>query len=161
MARDEHQRENLLRDAVAMVERIEWQAPDEREVVLGFRQQGGLSVYLDQDPVYHFTSDRQLRRAFIDDCLLKAVDHQLVAMRRRRVDGEVQLISQPLGEDRTQRFFADMHAAFASLLDDLKHNRLQLVGQVPADAAIEARCADWLAHLVAQPCLIAASPHAI
>jgi hypothetical protein len=160
MARAEDQREDLLRDAAAFGERIAWRTIDGREVFMGFRKSGGLSIYLDQDPVYHFTSDVQLRRAFVDDRLLKAEGRKLVEMRRQRPGGEVQLVSRALDAEATCEFLHAMQTALQTLSDDLEQRRLQLVGQIPVDAAIEERCREWLDVLVEQPLRIAASPHA-
>ncbi len=160
MAREEHEREDLLRDAVALVERAQWCTVDGREVFLGFRKNGGLSVYFDQDPVYHFTSDRQLRRAFVDNQLIKAEEHRLVEMHRERPGGEVQLVSRMLDEAATEQFLRDLRTALIALRDDLQSNRLHLVGQVPQQADLEARSVAWLNQLVDEPCQIASSPHA-
>ena len=53
MARQEQEREDLLREAVALVERIEVQtAREQGTVVIGFRRDGAASVYFD-DPDGH------------------------------------------------------------------------------------------------------------
>ncbi len=78
MARDESSREDLLREATALVERIELvpHATDpliaasdlfDKHIVAGFRRDGALSVFFGEDPVYHFNAEgesapRVLRR---------------------------------------------------------------------------------------------------
>ena len=69
MARDESDREDLLREATALVERIELapaDAADDEHIVAGFRRDGALSIYFGADPVYHFNSAGELRRAYCD-----------------------------------------------------------------------------------------------
>ncbi len=64
MARHEEEREDLMRDAKALVDRIELVVPGfEEPVVVGFRTNGAASFYFGQDAVYHFNSQLELRRA--------------------------------------------------------------------------------------------------
>ena len=82
MAREEADREDLLGDATAFVERIEWRLPSGdptaqsdppgQIVFAGFRADDAVSFYFDADPVYHFNAAGQLRRAFCQGLLLKA-----------------------------------------------------------------------------------------
>ncbi len=160
MAQQEHDRENLLRDAVAFVDRIEWRAPDGREVFMGMRNSGGASIYLDQDPVYHFTSDDRLRRAFVAGRLYKADQCQLVEMHRQRTDDEVQLVSRTLGTEATEELLQAIQHELRTLLDDLRGDRLTRVGLVTQQADFAQRCVEWLARLVEGPPQIAESPHA-
>lgn len=73
MARQEHDREDLLAEAVALVERIELRVGDwPQSVTAGFRRDGSASFYLTADEVYQFNTARQLRRAFLAGRLIKA-----------------------------------------------------------------------------------------
>ncbi|QDU58992.1 hypothetical protein [Aeoliella mucimassa] len=160
MARHEHDREDLLRDAVAMVERIAWRDLAGRERFVGFRSTGAVSVYLDQDPAYHFNSADQLRRGYVDGQLLKAERGQLRAMRRERPGGEVQLVSRLLSASEAEALVARMRDDLTQLADQLAGDQLTLVGQVPADQPVAKRVADWLEQLLLKPLSIARSPHA-
>src|SRR5688572_26999220 len=65
MSRRESDREDLLREATALVERVELLVPGEGEpVVAGFRRDGSLSVFFGPEAVYQFNSAGELRRAF-------------------------------------------------------------------------------------------------
>ena len=72
MARIESDREDLIREATALQQRVEWAVPGEPEpVVTGFKRDGSLSVYFGQDPVYQFNPTGQLRRAYVEDFLFR------------------------------------------------------------------------------------------
>ena len=65
MAKDAHDREDLLRDATGYVHRVEFTIPDRDELVFcGFRQCGAFSLYWTQADVLQFNSAGELRRAF-------------------------------------------------------------------------------------------------
>lgn len=166
MARDESNREDLLREATALVERIEL-APaggDEGEhVVIGFRAGGAMSVYFGDDAVYHFNSRGRLRRAYGDGLLFKAEHGTLIALERIRQENEVQLVRRPLPAAEQTKFLATMHERLGHLKECCLKERsdpqsLVTVGQVPANADVLRRVLDWLEH--AQPITIARSPHA-
>src|SRR5204863_2544475 len=75
MAREESSREDLLREATALVERIELipnGSTSDGRIVAGFRRNGALSVFFGEDPVYQFNAAGELRRAYTDGKLLKA-----------------------------------------------------------------------------------------
>ena len=85
MARESHDREDLLRDATAYVSRMQLAVDlgnGTVEVFAGFHSTGAFSLYFNQDPVYHFNRSGELRRAFVDDELIKAEAGSLVGMRR-------------------------------------------------------------------------------
>src|SRR5512134_1308657 len=93
MARQESEREDLLREATALVERAELQLPSFAEpIVVGFRSGGAASFFFGSDPVYQFNSTGQLRRAFVAGKLLKAERGRLVALARERTAEEVALV---------------------------------------------------------------------
>ena len=64
MAREEADREDLMREATALVQRAEFSAGG-KPVFVGFRTNGAASVFFDSDPVYQFNSNGELRRAFV------------------------------------------------------------------------------------------------
>lgn len=160
MARQESDREDLLREATALVERIELAAPDSTEVehvVAGFRREGALSIYFGADPAYHFNSAGELRRAYIDGLLYKARDHRLVAMARVRTEEEVRLVSHVLRQDELQAVLTSMRDRLARLSEQIERDRLTIVGQAPVDADVLGRIALWLQGSVRIQ--VAAQPH--
>src|SRR5437588_282047 len=85
MARETTDREDLLREATALVERAELAVADWPEpVVIGFRRDGAASIYFGGDPVYQFNARGELRRAFVADRLFKAEHGILAALDRQR-----------------------------------------------------------------------------
>ena len=75
MAREVHEREDLLRDAKALMPRVQLEFMTEQgkeTIFAGFRGAVALSLYFDSDPVYHFNSSNQLRRAYVEDRIIKA-----------------------------------------------------------------------------------------
>jgi hypothetical protein len=149
MARDESSREDLLREATALVERIEIAiaAADPlpgRNVVAGFRKNGALSVFFDEDPVYQFNAAGELRRAYSDGRLLKATNGQLVALDRIRTSAETQLVRVPLDHEEQSAFLARMTGLLRQLSKILESTGLEIVGQVPAGADVLGRLRSWL-----------------
>ena len=90
MARDQSSREDLLREATALVERIELRIAGpmsvkhdrDDHVVVGFRANGSASFFFGEDPVYQFNSAGQLRRAYCGGLLIKAAHGRLVSLQR-------------------------------------------------------------------------------
>src|ERR1700704_5517811 len=101
MAREESSREELLREATALVERVELipnVAISDGHIVAGFRRNGALSVFFGEDPVYQFNAAGELRRAYTNGKLLKADRGRLAALQRVRTQNEVQLVRHELDE---------------------------------------------------------------
>jgi len=160
MARHESDREDLLREAIALVERIELasEAPAEL-VVAGFRAGGALSVYFGADPVYQFNTAHQLRRAYCEGQLLKAVRGRLVSLQRVRGEREVQLLRHELTDAEQAAVVAEMQERLRKLAAQLESGGLRVVGQVPDCADVRARLADWLTRHDGLP--VAKTPHVL
>ncbi|HEY5311123.1 MAG TPA: hypothetical protein VIK18_01345 [Pirellulales bacterium] len=157
MAREEHEREDLLREAVALVERFEIELGGGRRVVVGFRADGCGSVYLDGDPAWHFNTRCELRRAFIDGFLYKAEGGRLVRLERRRTADAVELVRHACTADETAALLARLAGELAALGRVLAAGEYRLIGQAPADAPVVQRACDWMAELPT-PILVAAAP---
>lgn len=160
MARRESEQEDLLRDATALVERIELAPPGAEaadHIVIGFRAERAMSVFFGADPVYQFNTAGELRRAFCEGLLFKAVRGRLVSLHRVRQQGEVQLQRHELAEDEQAVFVSEMHYRLRELLSQLSADRLSVVGQVPPDADVMGRVKAWLATHESVP--IAKTPH--
>jgi hypothetical protein len=91
LALEEHDREDLLRDGRAMPLRGECTLSG-RQVVIGFRDAGQLSLYCGPDPVFQFNADRQLRRAFFEGRKFAADHGQLVELVRETRGGKVEFL---------------------------------------------------------------------
>ena len=156
MARNEQPKEDLLRDATALVERIELHV-DESSIVIGFRPDGAASLFFDAEPVYHFNAADELRRAY-DDGLVKASDGQLIRMKRERSDESVQLISSPFSAQEHRDFLADLASRCNALLQAIDEGSCHVTGQVSSDVDFLRRVKNWLSSLP-HPISVAARPH--
>lgn len=147
MAREEHPREDLLRDARNLTPRAQFQlteAPDDEPVFCGFRGKA-ISFYFGEDPVYHFNPQGELRRAYVDGRLLKAEDGRLVSMRRQRTETTSTLARRNLAPDEAGQLLATMTARLAAVRRALIASAYELHGEVPADAGALLKTAEWLA----------------
>lgn len=155
MARDESQREDLLGEATALVERIEFKTAEPCEsIVAGFRADGAFSIFFGEDPVYHFNAGGELRRAYCNGLLIKASSGRLVSLRRERTTTETQLIRRELDEFEQSAFTASLQSRLNSLRMQVASDRCTVIRQVPDEKDVLARVADWLSenheHQIAQ-----------
>jgi hypothetical protein len=158
VARDEHDREDLLAEATALVERAELLVAGESQpVTVGFRRDGSASAYFGAEPAFHFNAVGELRRAFDRGLLYKADKRRLVSLRRERVPGEVHLLRHELTDEETGEFLSELVDRFARLRSALLQGDWQLVGQIPPSSDVVARIRHWLGGLRLPPPL-AGSP---
>lgn len=160
MSRTEHDREDLLAEATALVQRAELAVAGSRDpVVIGFRPDGCASIYVGSDPAWHFNSRLQLRRAFIAGALYKAEQGRLVSLQRRRAVGEVQLVRDDLSDEQQSPVLSQLAESLARLQSKLRAGEVQVVRQIPAESELVARISRWLDALP-RPIEVASSPHA-
>jgi hypothetical protein len=148
MARREAPREDLLREATALVDRIELTLPGrDASVVVGFRKDGCASIYFGEDPALHFNSRGHLRRAYDDGRLLKAERGQLVELTRRRTSDEVQLLRRPWPVEETRAFLTALGEQLTQLRGQLLDRQYRVVGMVSTAASADiliGRIVEWL-----------------
>jgi hypothetical protein len=148
----------MLRDAHALSPRAElqWgQGAARSTAFVGFRGES-LSLYFGEDPVFHFNTQGQLRRAFVSDELIKADRGRLVGLARERSESEVALVSRHLDATAEAQVVAESERRLQDLRASLSAGDLAVRGQVPADGDALERLRRWLA---AHPAVtIAASP---
>lgn len=147
MSRDESDREDLLRQATALVERIELAlagANADQHIVVGFRPGGAASFFFGPDPLYQFNAAGELRRAFCDGNLIKASHGRLTLLRRERLATEVYLLSRELSDAELGSFIENVCTRLRSLAAELDGGRYTIIGQVPADADVAGRVRAWL-----------------
>ena len=148
MARTKHDREDLMREATALLERAELSVEGFREnVIVGFRKGGAASFFFGPDPVYQFNTENELRRAFRGGNLIKADGRRLVELRRERAAGEVQLRRRPLDEEEANALLSECWQTLGALHCQLAADQFELVAQVPTDADVLKRVANWLSAL--------------
>jgi hypothetical protein len=147
MAQEEQDREDLMDEATALVERAEIEIDGFlASVVCGFRRNGELSLFLGADPVYQFNGRNQLRRAFVDNVLYKAEQGRLIALRRERSAGSICLVRRDLSAEDTFKFMELLHANLLRLKSALTDAQYRLIQQVPTNAQVIRRVQEWLAN---------------
>lgn len=156
MARHEAEREDLLAEARALVDRAEYQVPwEEQVVVAGFRANGALSLYFGEDPALHWNSQGELRRAYAGGLLYKAEHGQLVTLRRERTDHETALVRHELTAEELLAFQAEMRARLLQLRTQLDSGQVQLLREARVTEGDLATRIRAMLHLVADQLLIA------
>ncbi len=138
MARTESHREDLMAEATALVRRAEFLDADGRSVlVAGYRRDGSLSLYLGEDPVYHFDRDGRLKRAFVDGLLYRTQQTTLARLTRDRSKPDhVGLLRHDLGDDELDAFRGSMIATVSGLVAELDSGRLNQSAVVPESADV-------------------------
>lgn len=134
MAGNESDREDLLREAVALVPRAELQVnglPD--LLTAGYRSSGILSLYFGQDPVYQFDPAGRLRRAFENGLLYRTASHTLARLRRVRSENEVTLQRSDLNPEELSHFRSRMQTLLITLQHALEENTATVIRCVPPD----------------------------
>src|SRR5262245_33423639 len=128
MSRRESDREDLLREATALVERAEFTLADDREpIVVGFRRDGSASFYFGADPVFQFNAASELRRAFVGGLLYKAERGRLVALRRERSETELALVRSEISDEQSEALLADLKSRLSQLYAALASDSFTLV----------------------------------
>ncbi len=147
MAREIHDREDLVRDARALLPRLMLQvrfADEQANVFAGFRGES-LSLYFGDDPVFHFNARCELRRAYLGGRLIQADAGKLNELHRTSPGAAVKLAANEFDEPRQQQFLANLAARLAALRAALDAEQFQLIGQEPPGADALGRLQRWLA----------------
>lgn len=148
MALEEEPREDLLREATALVRRGVWtgrltDSAAQVEIVAGFRRNGALSLFFDESPVYQFNPAGELRRAYSDGLLYKADRGRLVQMRRERTERQTTLVSRALADEEQAALLAEAEATISAYFEALEAGELSRIGQVPEDGDLRAELLAW------------------
>lgn len=160
-ARHEIPREDLLRDAVQYVDRVEFLLPRWVEpVFVGFRPNGAASIYLGQDHVLQFNVHGAIRRVFWEGSLYRADNGRLVHIQRDREGARLRCRRECLSCDEQQRLLTMFANALEELTQVLKQPDVRIRGQVHQSQQPAAeRLHDWLASRP-NPLTVANSPGA-
>ena len=160
MAREEHAKEDLLRQATGLVDRAELAVLSfDEPIVVGFRGAQAASVFFGEEPAYHWNRDGRLRRAYVDGKLVKAEAGKLVSMQKQRDDGQVQMIRHEFTIQEQSHFLAALDAKLVQLQNDLRDDQFKLVGQASAgEQNVVQMIRTWLSQLP-RPLIVADVPH--
>ena len=109
MAQHEVDREDLMREAVALPHRVELSVNGfESLITIGFRSNSAMSIFIGQDPVYQFDPEGRLRRAFVDGLLYRSQHTTLAMLKRERTDTQTLLLRTDIADDALQSFRGTM-----------------------------------------------------
>lgn len=167
MAKQSHDREDLFRDGTQMPIRGRTQIK-EIEVVVGFRNGGSASLYWDQDPVYQFNADGELRRVFFTGLRYSAQHGSLVRLGRSRVHStptssqtgvdRLVLNCEPLAKDESSDILDNLHFCLSQLSAKLlQSDPSSWESKGESVEAFRKRLACWISSIDV-PCEIAHSP---
>ena len=159
MARHEEDKEDLMREATALVQRVELTLPATGETcVIGFRRDGAASVFFGADPVLQFNKTLELRRAFCEGKLVKAEQGRLVWLERVRTETEVQLRRREFTADEQRSFVETAQLRLSDLRQQVAIAETQVLRQIPEGEDVLGDVRRWLADLP-RTLAIAARPH--
>lgn len=145
MARQQTDREDLLREATALVERVELTVRGfEEPVVCGFRRDASASFYFGAEAVYQFNAAGQLRRAFLAGRLLKAERGRLIALTRERSEQEIALVRHDLATDELAVLIAELSGRLTRLEQALQAGDYSVHGEVPPGGNVIGHVLEWL-----------------
>ncbi len=134
MARNEANREDLIREAVALTERAEFRINGSIELVtIGFRTTRAMSVFIGQDPVYQFDPEGRVRRAFVDGFLFRSQHTTLARMVRERTETQTLLVRTDLNESELADFRSRMLSVLQSLQQSIMNGSAVISRSVPSD----------------------------
>lgn len=140
MSRHEVEREDLMTEATALAERVEFQVAGELfPWVLGFHRDGRLSLYFGSDPVYHFDSEGRLRRAFVDGNLYRSRGDTLSRLTRERTEKRTSLLRHDLEPAALSAFLSVMGERLQRLERAFDQGSVVVLRQVPAEADVISR----------------------
>ena len=148
MAKEAHDREDLLREATAYDLRLEIRTDwHEETIFLGMRASDLLSIYVGQDTVYQFNSQQQLRRAFWQGRMLATYQHQLCWL-DRPVGGRVRITRTPLESAELAQFVDLAESTMGQLEATLIAGTYDVEGQFPEEGKLDvaAEIKGWLSR---------------
>lgn len=128
MALHEQDREDLMREAIALYPRAEFQVPQESEPVFwGQKRSGQYSFYFGGDPVYQFDEQGHLRRAYLDGHLYRTQGNTLARLTKVRTADSSTLERYDLKQAELEDVLHRMADRFTGLQTELEDpERFQL-----------------------------------
>ncbi|MCC9656483.1 hypothetical protein [Rhodopirellula halodulae] len=140
MARQTHDREDLLAEGVNLPERARLRhLPTDREWLIGWRKDGGPAIYDGPDRVFQFNAKNELRRVYLDGEKFAAQDKSLCRMVRPTASQQCQSTDRaqstervrmqwqplsPAGAERIAEEWATTRDSFLSSLESAAAERL-------------------------------------
>lgn len=141
MARNEEDREDLMREATALFPRAEMQVVHETlPVFWGQKKNGHFSFYFGSEPVYQFDQAGLLRRAYIEGSLYRTQGSTLARLTRDRNSEETVLKRYDLTITEVESLLQAMADRFRKL-ESAFHEQagIQQIDTLPELSATELR----------------------
>ncbi|MCA9014406.1 MAG: hypothetical protein KDA77_03650 [Planctomycetaceae bacterium] len=141
MARNEQDREDLMREATALFPRAELQIAHEAfPVFWGQKKSGFFSFYFGSDPVYQFDQTAALRRAYIEGALYRTQGTTLARLSRVRSSEETVLKRYDLSITEVEALLQAMADRFRRLESAFsEESGIQGIQTLPEDSERELR----------------------
>ncbi len=135
MAREESDREDLLREATAYGRRAEFRIVGGEHATVFFvgLRESGCSLYVGQDPVYHLDAGDRLRRAYVGGELYRTQGETLARLRRERTESTTDLLRTDLNEDELTDFRAEAAREIRRVLGAIGDDAVVVEGRVPKE----------------------------
>lgn len=135
--RNESDREDIMREATALKRRISLRVAGMPEpIVAGFRTNDYFSVFFDQDPVYQYDNQGQLRRAYLGGLLYRTQGNTLAQLKRVRTETQTVLQREDLNSDQLAGFLTTMSEFISRLLTAFENGTVTVLETIPDDPAI-------------------------
>ena len=135
MPRHEDDREDLMREAVALPDRVELSVDGFNELItIGFRANAAMSIFFGQDPVYQFDPEGRLRRSFVDGLLYRSQHSTLARLRRERSETQTLLLRTDLDDAELQEFRTAMCKLLKLLEQKLASGEFKIIRCLPESA---------------------------
>lgn len=152
MARIEADRDDLMRDAVALIRRGAWKLPSEpAPVIAGIRQDGGFSVYFGDDPCWHFDARNGVRRAFAGGVLYRTQGETLARLTRVRTPSATTLHRVDLAAVELGTFLTAMLERLAGFTAALEDGTAELQQTSPAECPLAEELLPRLRDILREP----------
>lgn len=155
LAKQEHDKEDILREATALVNRIELRSTDgswKSTVHVGFRRDQSIAFFFGAEPVYQFNVQHQFRRAYFNGLLLKAENGKIVQLRRQREAGQLMLLRKQWNSHQQEEFLRVLQHDLMHLKDLGQSGMLEICGTVVEGGTAEElllSILDWIeVHVV-------------
>ena len=132
MAKQHQDKEDILREASALVNRIELEffleTGSQTSVVVGFRRSGAVSFFFGAEPVYQFNTQHAFRRGYYEDAMLKADQGKIVQLTRTRDGEQLILLRREYNDDQTKAFVAEMKQVLWNLHSVIQSQQYRIAG---------------------------------
>lgn len=140
MAQQESEKEDLMREATAMVARAEIRCDSMPELItMGFFSDDRFSIYFAQDRFYQFDADAKLRRAYCDGFLFRSQSWTLARLHRTRDGGKTVLQRTDLTPAALNDFRTTMNGYLQAVGRDLESDHYRLLREISEDSSVTAR----------------------